>query len=265
MLGLSGARAAVLGISLLTMGAAYMLIGPATAPMLPATVQEAPRARTIDVLVASQDLPLGTTLTQRDVRWLSWPEDSVPQGVIRKDQPVNLETDLYGTLVRSAFVASEPMRREKLIRADGSGFLAAVLPSGKRAVAITIDRAGSSTAGGFVLPNDRVDVLKTGRQEGSPNGDSITTDTILTNIRVMAIGQNVQDRNGEKVVVGETATLELDPRQAETITQAQKSGSLALALRSLADANEPLAPADTSERQGLTLVRFGITTQTAKQ
>jgi pilus assembly protein CpaB len=107
-------------------------------------------------------------------------------------------------------------------------------------------------------------IIKTGRQDTAPSTvESFVSETILTNIRVLAIGQNIQERNGEKVVVGETATLELDPRQVETVTLAQKSGAISLALRSLADAGE-VAPVDTAGRQGLTLVRFGITTQSAK-
>ncbi len=265
MLGLSGARAIVLGISLLTMLAAYMLVGTGGAPAPVTITQAAPPARTVDVLVAATDLPLGNAVTQSDVKWLAWPEGGVPQGVIRKDEPGVLEKDVIGALVRSAFYAAEPIRREKLIKVDGTGFLSAVLPAGKRAIAMSIDRAGNSTAGGFVLPNDRVDIVRTGRQEGAPGTESFMSETILTNIRVLAIGPNVQERNGEKVVIGETATLELDPRQVETVTLAQKSGTLSLALRSLADANEPVLPPDMSDRQGLTLVRFGLTTQTARQ
>ncbi len=266
MLGLSGARAIVLGISLLTMLAAYMLVGTGTPPAPVTITQAAPPARTVDVLVAATDLPLGNAVSQNDVKWLAWPEGGVPQGVIRKDEVGALEKDVLGALVRSAFYASEPIRREKLIKVDGTGFLSAVLPSGKRAIAMSIDRAGNSTAGGFVLPNDRVDIVRTGRQEGgAPGTESFISETILTNIRVLAIGPNIQERNGEKVVIGETATLELDPRQVETVTLAQKSGTLSLALRSLADANEPAPPPEVSDRQGLTLVRFGLTTQTAKQ
>lgn len=266
MLGLSGARAAVLGISLLTMFAAYMMIGPGPAPAPVAVVKEAAPARTVDILVAAGDLPLGNTVTQNDVRWQAWPTDGVPQGLIRREEAAILDKEVIGSLVRSSFVANEPIRREKLIRQDGSGFLAAVLPAGRRAIAISIDRAGSSTAGGFVLPNDRVDIIKTGRQDPTQNAvENFISETILTNIRVLAIGQNIQERNGEKVVVGETATLELDPRQVETVTLAQKSGSLSLALRSLADAKDAPPPEAASERQGLTLVRFGVTTQSAKQ
>jgi pilus assembly protein CpaB len=264
MLGLTGARAVVLGISLLTMVGAYMLMSPAPLPAPIQMVAPAPR-NSVEVLVAAVDLPVGNTVTTNDVRWISWPQDGVGQGMIRKEEADVLNKEIVGALVRSGFVMNEPMRREKLIRPDGSGFLAAMLPSGRRAIAIGIDRAGNSTAGGFVLPNDRVDVIKTGRQEGNTApGDNLASETILTNIRVLAIGQNIQERNGEKVIVGETATLELDPRQVETVTLAQKTGTLSLALRSLADANEPVAASDAYGRQGLTLVRFGVTSQSAK-
>jgi pilus assembly protein CpaB len=155
MLGISGARAVVLGISVLTMLVAYVLIAPGEGPVK--VVREVEPTRTVEVLVAVYDLPLGNMVTQNDVRWLAWPQDSVPKGAISKAEAATLDKEVIGALVRSSFVAFEPIRKEKLIRPDGSGFLSAVLPSGKRAIAISIDRAGNSTAGGFVLPNDRVD------------------------------------------------------------------------------------------------------------
>ncbi len=90
-------------------------------------------------------------------------------------------------------------------------------------------------------------------------------ETILQNIRVLAIGQNVQERNGEKVVVGETATLELDPRQSELISLAQRTGELSLVLRSLADANKPSDIPVAREDAGLTIVRFGVSQTVGKK
>jgi pilus assembly protein CpaB len=161
----------------------------------------------------------------------------------------------------------EPIRREKLIRADGGGFMSAILPSGMRAVAITIDTRGATSAGGFILPNDRVDVIRTYRDDDasrSGGGDTQVSETLLNNIRVLAIGQTVQERNGEKVVTGETATLELTPAQAELVTLAQKVGQLSLALRSLVDANQPEA-AIRREETGLTVVRYGVAKQAPKR
>jgi pilus assembly protein CpaB len=241
------------------MAVAYLLVAGGSPPPAPVTVAEAPKARTVDVLVAGVELPLGNIVSQNDVRWIAWPEDVVPQGAIKRSEPGVLEKEVIGSLVRNSFVVNEPIRREKLIRPDGSGYLSAMLPSGKRAIAITIDRAGSSSAGGFILPNDRVDVIKTARNDAGGGRESYLTETILHNVRVMAIGQTVQERNGEKVVVGENATLELDSRQVEVVALAQRTGTVALALRSLADANEP-RPLN-AEEPSLTVVRFGVSTQ----
>ena len=138
-----------------------------------------------------------------------------------------------------------------------------------RAVAISIDSRGASSAGGFILPNDRVDIIRTFRDDESSRAGGVDvhmSETILTNIRVLAIGQNIQERNGEKVVTGETATLELTPAQAEMITLAQKIGHLSLALRSLADANQTQdAPRSDRAESALTVVRYGVAKQSPKR
>ena len=112
-------------------------------------------------------------------------------------------------------------------------------------MAINIDAQGSSTAGGFILPNNRVDVIHIFQDEGAArNGvaNSFVSQTILTNIRVLAIGRNVQAKNGERVITGANATLELTPFQAETIVLAQRAGQLSLILRSTTDANAAAEP-----------------------
>jgi pilus assembly protein CpaB len=210
---------------------------------------------------------MGQGLKAADLRWQPWPADAAPGGAITKtDAPNGLE-EATGSVVRSGFLSGEPIRREKLIKTDGSGFMSAVLPSGMRAVAISIDNKGASSAGGFILPNDRVDVIRTYRDdEASRSGgvDIHSSETILSNIRVLAIGQTVQERNGEKVVTGETATLELAPAQAETVTLAQKVGQLSLALRSLQDAAATDAPRREESDGSLTIVRYGVS-KTSKQ
>jgi pilus assembly protein CpaB len=263
------AQIIVLAITLAAGGAAFYLAsrGPAEAP---APVQEAaPQARTIDVLVAAVDVPTGRTLGAADVKWQAWPADFAPTGVIKRAETPNGAEEVAGSIVRYGFIAGEPIRKDKIIKADGSGFMAAILPAGMRAVAITIDTRGATSAGNFILPNDRVDVLRTFRDDESTRTQGIdvfVSETILSNIRVLAIGQNVQEKNGERIVIGETATLELDPRQAELVTLAQKVGQLSLALRSIADATqqgEVLRP-DTSD-SGLTIVRYGISKQMPKR
>src|SRR4051794_1152979 len=255
------ARLAVLGIALAAgAGAMFMMSGgdpPAPAPQI---VEAGPSIKTVDVLVAAVDLPLGQTVKANDIRWVPWPADSTASGVIKRTEIPNGLEETTGSIVRSSFLGGEPIRREKLIKADGSGFMSAILPSGMRAVAISIDTRGATSAGGFILPNDRVDVLRTFRDDEASKGGGVDvqmSETILSNIRVLAIGQNVQERNGEKVVTGETATLELTPGQAETVTLAQKTGQLSLALRSLVDARND-APQEERGDQALTIVRYGV-------
>jgi pilus assembly protein CpaB len=261
------ARLAVLGVAILAGGGAAIMMSGGDPPP-PVTVQApAPKVNTTDVLVAAVDLPMGQTLKTSDLRWQPWPAEMAPNGAIkRSDAPGALEQTV-GSIARSALLGGEPIRRERLIKADGSGFMSAILPSGMRALAISIDTRGATSAGGFILPNDRVDVLRTYRDdEASKSGgvDAVLSETILTNIRVLAIGQNVQERNGEKVVTGETATLELTPAQAETVILAQKTGQLSLALRSLADANQD-TPREERAEHSLTIVRYGMSKQAPKR
>jgi len=88
-----------------------------------------------------------------------------------------------------------------------------------------------------------------------------TSETILTDVRVLAIDQTIEEKNGQRVVVGKTATLELSPRQAETLAVSRQMGTLSLALRSLVDfdgADKPEARDDT-RRTSVNMVRFGVT------
>ena len=98
------------------------------------------------------------------------------------------------------------------------------------------DISVSTGAGGFILPNDRVDVIMVRKGEDT----KYLTETVLSNVRVLAIDQQIEEKNdGSKTVVGTTATLELTPDQAKVISVAQQMADrLSLALRSVADAQE---------------------------
>lgn len=265
------ARLAVLGVAVAAGAGAMLMMGRSAPPEPPPVVAEAaPAMKTVDVLVAAADIPMGQTLKPADIRWLAWPADSAPSGVLKRTEVPNGLEETAGSIARSSFLGGEPIRREKLIKADGSGFMSAILPAGMRAVAISIDTRGATSAGGFILPNDRVDVLRTYRDDESSRSGGVDvhmSETILSNIRVLAIGQNVQERNGEKVVTGETATLELTPQQAELVTLAQKVGQLSLVLRSLADANQTQDTTPRAERSegGMTIVRYGVPKQSPKR
>jgi pilus assembly protein CpaB len=201
-----------------------------------------------DVLVASIDLPQGYTINDGNLRWQSWPQNSVPPGSIgRKTKPEAL-TEFKGAVVRNYLGAGEPIREEKLVRGS-SGLLAALLPAGKRAVAIRV--SAESTAGGFILPNDRVDVLQTLTRQAGNQSENLSR-TLLTNIRVLAVDQKADETKSDAAVVGKTVTLELSPAQAETVASGQATGALSLALRSAVDIGE----ASTAKHEGSAIVRI---------
>jgi pilus assembly protein CpaB len=243
--------------------AAYLASGTDRKPEPPAAQIE-----TVDVLVAKSDLPLGQSITANDMQWQTWPASTVSPAFIQRKSNPNAVTEFTGSIVRSTFFAGEPIRDAKLVKANGSGFMAAILPSGTRAVSTEV--SPETGAGGFILPNDRVDVLLTTRDRngGGKNGaETVNSEVVLSNIRVLAIDQTIEEKNGQKVVVGKTATLELKPEQTETLARARQSGTLSLALRSIADANVPQEQTDERRRRQDTInvVRYGVTTPTTTQ
>lgn len=188
---------------------------------------------TVNVLVSAANLPVGSRLDDKSMRWMAWPEGSLIDGFITESIRPQAMTELTGVVVRLPMFEGEPVRREKI--ADSSGrVMSSLLPSGKRAVATEISVA--TGAGGFILPNDRVDVIMVRRG----TEDNYLTETVLSNVRVLAIDQQIQETpDGEKSVIGTTATLELTPDQTKVITVAQQMAErLSLALRSVADAQE---------------------------
>lgn len=194
--------------------------------------ESAPRIETEEVLVASEDIPMGTTLNPARVRWQEWPKDAIADGFITKSGDPEADTKIEKAIARGQFYRGEPLREAKLVRSE-HGYMSAILPEGQRAVATTIST--ETSAGGFILPNDRVDVIMTKRAAAGSDSEFIT-ETVLENVRVLAIDQTIEEKDGEAVVVGETATLQLTPRQAEVLTVAQQMADrLTLALRSLQD------------------------------
>ncbi|CAN1484661.1 CpaB Flp pilus assembly protein CpaB [Rhabdaerophilaceae bacterium] len=237
---------------------ALMLSGRETKVVVKEAPQPAPATTHAEVLVARSDLSMGTALNEDQLTWAKWPQELVGGALIQKSARPNAMEEFKGAITRGPFFANEPIREEKVIKGGGSGFLSAILPTGKRAVAISIDSRGATSAGGFILPNDHVDVLVTRRDPNASlkaGSDVYASSTLLSNIRVLAIGQNIQEKNGERVVVGETATLELNPAQAEQITLNQRTGTLALALRSMVDVNKP---DEARTGSGMTIVRYGV-------
>lgn len=264
---MKASRIVVAGIAGVAAIGALLLSGSSPPPQTeaPEAAAAAPPVqvyKTTEVLVTVGDVPMGGIINEMDVKWALFPEEGIsPQYIVKNDAPGAVK-DIAGSIARHPFVAGEPLRREKLIRGNGSGFLSAILPSGKRAVAITTDGTGATSAGGFVLPNDFIDVVRVYRDEDASRARGVEvykSEIVLQNVRVLAIGQNIQERGGERFITGQTATLELDPKQTELIILAQRVGTLSLALRSLQDANKPNEDfAVQAKGNALTVVRFGV-------
>jgi pilus assembly protein CpaB len=135
--------------------------------------------------------------------------------------------------------------------------------------AVSTEISPETGAGGFILPNDRVDVLLTAREKNPDprvSTDLVITKIILTNIRVLAIDQAPKEKDGQNSVVGKTVTLELKPEQTATLAAARQAGTLSLALRSIADVNQVEIADDSSRQRGsVNVVRYGITNPTTIQ
>ncbi len=239
-------RIIVLGVAVAAAGGAgYVAKNMVVAPPPEVQISEVPAAPAIDltdVLALAGDVPMGSTVGEQ-LTWQAWPTSNVTANFITKSAEPNAMEELRTAIARVPMYAGEPLRRSKLV-GQGQSFMSSILPAGRRAIATQI--SADTSAGGFILPNDFVDVIMT-RRADTGGSSGFITETILKNIKVLAIDQTIQeDEEGKKVKVGETATLELTPQQAEIITVAQQMADrLSLSLRSVADAQEvPTGEAD---------------------
>jgi pilus assembly protein CpaB len=243
--------------------AAYLASGSGKpAPTVPVA-----QLQTVDILVAKSDIGLGQSVKSEDLQWQTWPAATASNNFISRASKAGAIKEITGSIARSPFIAGEPIREQKLVKADGSGFMAAILPSGFRAISTEI--SPETGAGGFILPNDRVDVILS-KREKNPDGagpDVANSEIILTNVRVLAIDQAPQEKEGTNALVGKTVTLELKPEQAETLARARQSGTLTLALRSIADVNMVERPDQLLNKRGesLNVIRYGVAIQQTMQ
>ena len=262
------ARIVVLVIALGAGGvAAYLASSYDNKPAPVAPVAE--KLPTVEVLVAKSDIQLGQAVKAEDLQWQTWPQATASSAFVRRDSRPNAQTEIAGSIARVPLMQGEPIREQKLVRADGSGFMAAILPSGMRAVSTEI--SAETAAGGFILPNDRVDVVLTRRLKnpdtsGATGGnDLILSEVVLSNIRVLAIDQAPKEKDGQTAVIGKTVTLELKPEQVATLSASRQGGTLTLALRSIADASATDgAPEDQALKQrqsGVNVIRYGVQTR----
>ena len=250
---------------------------PSNSPTAVAAAAAVPARPMAKVLVAAKDLQPGQRLTESDLAWKDWPVDEVnpafitdgttplpsagtvegaapaaarPEGAVasvtRAASDIatgGAKADYIGSVVREPILAGEPIVSRKIVRAGDSGYMAAYLEPGMRAMAIRV--TVETAAGGFILPGDRVDVLLTretnlsnaGAQEGDRS--KFASSTVMQNIKVLAIDQSTRAGDDEQAVVGATATLEVGPRDAEALALAKSEGELSLVLRSYADTGGP--------------------------
>ncbi|HTV34418.1 MAG TPA: Flp pilus assembly protein CpaB [Methylocella sp.] len=249
------ARIAVLGIALVAGLSAAILAGSSK----PAPPAAPPPLPTDGVLIAARDLNAGSVLTPGDMRWDPRPKDHIAEDVIRQSAEPNAIAEWTGAVICTQIAAGDSLRAKRMNQDKNpqARCLPFDLYPGMRAVAIEINTQGSSTAGGFILPGSRVDVVHTFHDEDAQNSASQVSRIILTNRRVLAIGQT-REKEGDPFITGATvATLELTPAQAETVVLAQRTGQLSLILRSVQDADASGAEFP-DHSNGMMVVRHGV-------
>ncbi|MCK7614066.1 Flp pilus assembly protein CpaB [Roseibium sediminicola] len=209
------------------------------------------------VLVAKNDIQLGGKVSKDDLSWTNWPKDAIPLGSVTKELNSEAHKEFEGRIARAPIFAGEPIRPERLINTD-KGFMAAILPKGKRAIAVSVE--AETSAGGFILPGDKVDLILTRKSDAGARSE-----TILENIRVLAIDTTTAGEQKEKnLPTKRTATLELTLGQSEIVAQSQQIGTISLALRSAQDSADDAVEED-NRRRGVSYVKYGVTSQAGGQ
>ncbi len=234
-------RVAILGVAAIAAGAAAMMVrGMVNNRAAP---QAAPAIAMAEILVASQDVSPGHPLDVSLVHWQAWPDKAMMPGLITRAAQPDIAKAVSGTVAKTSLVTGQPVTESSIVRTGAAGFMAATVTVGMRAIGVPI--TAESSAGGFILPNDRVDVVLT--RDLSGNGPkNFESTTILSDVRVLAVDQTAHQGKDQESLVGKTATLELTEAQAELITRAQQSGVLSLTLRSISDSTGTPTASDFS-------------------
>ena len=227
-----------IGSAILAVFLARGILGQQAAPT---STVEAPKPQTVPVLVAAKDIALGERVIAIAVEWRDWPRDNVaPFMITREAKPAAIE-ELEGRRARAAILAGEPIAESKLLSANSGSLMSSLVRDGMRAISIRI--SDRSAAGGFILPEDRVDIIATVKviiESGAFGGSDKSiyfTSRLVENVRVLAINRTVPPVNESSIEKPTIAVLELDPQQAEIVAGAEKQGELDLSLRNIASEN----------------------------
>jgi pilus assembly protein CpaB len=194
------------------------------------SLTEAPQpAPALQVLVARTDIRTGQIVKPDDMRWQAWPDGTIsPTYIIEGRRPLS---DFVGAVSRAPISAGEPITEGRVVLSGTRGFMAAVLQPGMRAVSVQV--TPTSGVSGFIFAGDRVDLVLTHVYEKDAVKERQASETVLRDIRVIAMDQRLDVRPGEPPQIAKTATLEVTPKQVEIIAVAAEMGKLSLALRSL--------------------------------
>ncbi|MGI9510983.1 MAG: Flp pilus assembly protein CpaB [Geminicoccaceae bacterium] len=187
-----------------------------------------------EVLVAETSIPSGRFIKPQDIRWQRWPSDDIPENYIVKGDET--KDAVIGAVVRRGLFAGQPITDASVVKPGDRGFLAAVLTPGKRAVSVPINATSGNS--GLIFPGDRVDLILTQTLDGDTTRR--VSETVLPDIRIIAMGVETGDdpKKGKHHEKARTATLEVTPRQAESVALVTELGKLSLSLRSLAKDEE---------------------------
>ncbi|MGE0152150.1 MAG: Flp pilus assembly protein CpaB [Reyranellaceae bacterium] len=209
------------------------------------------------VLVAKTKLATGQFINPENVQWVPWPDGGVSPAYFIEGKS-KLE-DVVGSVVRYPVGVGEPLNTGRVVSPNGRGFMAAVLQPGLRAVSVPVTL--TSGISGFIFPGDRVDIILTHTYQQGQDGarDRRAGETILTDVRVLALDQKTDTKPGE-TLIARTVTFEVTPKQSETLAVAHELGRLSLSLRSLArdESAESAEAAAASGNKGLLRTTFTL-------
>jgi pilus assembly protein CpaB len=209
--------------------------------------KRAEKLELVQIMVATQPLAFGATLTPQNTKMVGFPASSVPEGAFRSTIGVTTGTVEGPRVALRPIAIGEPILASKISGQNGRATVSAVLTPGMRATAIRIDDV--TGVAGFVTPGDTVDILLTRQVPGDgADRNDLITDVVMENVRVIGLDQTA-DENKSEPTVARTATVEVDLIGAQKLALASRVGTLSLALRNVA--NQEPAQAVTIAQEDL--------------